>query len=139
MSQNDILFVHVEPGDEKLDPGDWFFDTDGWWLCGQTGQEEDGRWYLVGVPTRANQSPHDEGIKFASLADVPPADIWKKYFDNKPADMQLFSSAYDEIIGRCEPGEVGHSLQVPHDDACLHLCQTNERTRTWTAADSTAA
>jgi hypothetical protein len=45
MSQNDILFVHVEPGDEKLDPGDWFFDTGGWWLCGQTGQEEDGRWY----------------------------------------------------------------------------------------------
>jgi hypothetical protein len=70
MSQNDILFVHVEPGDEKLDPGDWFFHTGGWWLCGQTGQEEDGRWYLVGVPTRANRSPHDESIKFASLADV---------------------------------------------------------------------
>jgi hypothetical protein len=29
MSQNDILFVHVEPGDEKLDPGDWFFHTGG--------------------------------------------------------------------------------------------------------------
>jgi hypothetical protein len=70
MSQNDILFVHVEPGDEKLDPGDWFFDTGGWWLCGQTGQEENGRWYLVGVPTRANRSPHDESIKFASF--TPP-------------------------------------------------------------------
>ena len=26
----------------------------------------------------------------------------------------------DKIVGRCEPAEIGHSLQVPHDDAWFH-------------------
>jgi len=29
----------------------------------------------------------------------------------------------DKIIGSCEPGEVGHSLQVPDDDAWFHTHQ----------------
>jgi hypothetical protein len=26
----------------------------------------------------------------------------------------------DKIVGRCEAGEVGYSLQIPHDDAWFH-------------------
>jgi hypothetical protein len=42
------------------------------------------------------------------------------------AAMRLLSLAdfyvkrADKIVGGPEPGEVGHSLQVPHDDAWLH-------------------
>src|SRR4030095_9488640 len=38
----------------------------------------------------------------------------------------------DKIVCGCKPGEVGHSLQVTHDDACFHA---NGRRTAWECSD----
>jgi len=37
------------------------------------------------------------------------------------AEVSLAPESADKIVGSSEPAEVGHSLQVPDDDAWLHL------------------
>ena len=37
----------------------------------------------------------------------------------------------DKIVGGCEPGKVGHSLQVPHDDAWFHDIEVRQTYSAW--------
>jgi len=49
---------------------------------------------------------------------------------NKTSDpVDLHVGLANEIVGGCEPAEVGHSLQVPDDDARFHWTEYNMRPR----------
>jgi len=48
-----------------------------------------------------------------SVVDV----LWKFVAEGRTNVRVRFP---DEIVGGCEPGEVGQSLHVPHDDATTH-------------------
>jgi hypothetical protein len=51
-------------------------------------------------------------------ADDRVVDVLWKLVANRLADFYV--GLADEIVGSCEPAEVGRSLQVPHDDAWFH-------------------
>ena len=63
---------------------------------------------VIGLPVR------DEG----SDADDRVVDVLGKLVADRLADFHV--GLADKIVGGCEPGEVGHSLQVPDDDAWFH-------------------
>src|SRR5262249_48700487 len=54
----------------------------------------------------------------SSDADNRVVDVLRKFSADRLAD--LYVGLADEIVGGREPAEVGHGLQVPHDDAWLH-------------------
>ena len=51
-------------------------------------------------------------------ADDRVVDVLRKFVANRLAHFHV--GLADEVVGRREPAEVGHSLQVPHDDGWFH-------------------
>src|SRR5262245_2531177 len=56
----------------------------------------------------------DEG----SDADDRVVDVLREFVADGLADFHV--GLADKVVGGCEPAEVGHSLQVPDDDARFH-------------------
>src|SRR5262249_53460835 len=65
----------------------------------------------------------DEG----SDADDRVVGVLRKLIADGLADFHVRLA--DKIVGRREPAEVGHSLQVPDDDARFHWTEYNMRPR----------
>jgi hypothetical protein len=54
----------------------------------------------------------------SSDADNRVVDVLRELVPDRLADLHV--GLADKIVGGREPGEVGHGLQVPDDDAWLH-------------------
>jgi hypothetical protein len=63
----------------------------------------------------------DEGTD----ADDRVVDVLRKFFSDRLADLHV--GLANEIVGGREPAEVGHSLQVPDDDARFHADRISAR------------
>src|SRR5262249_49490347 len=72
---------------------------------------------MVGLAVR------DEGAD----ADDRVVDVLRKLVADRLPDLHV--GLANEIVGRCEPAQVGHSLQVPDDDARCHWTEYNMRPR----------
>ena len=64
---------------------------------------------VIGLPVRNEGSDADDRV----------VDVLRKLVADRLADFHV--GLADKIVGGCEPGEVGHSLQVPDDDAWFHV------------------
>ena len=65
----------------------------------------------------------DEGAD----ADNRVVDVLREFVADRLADFYV--GLADEIVGGCEPGEVGHSLEVPDDDTWFHWIEYDIRPR----------
>jgi hypothetical protein len=63
---------------------------------------------VVGLAVRDERSDADDRV----------VDVLRELVADRLADLHVGFA--DEIVGGREPGEVGHGLQVPDDDAWLH-------------------
>jgi hypothetical protein len=80
---------------------------------------------LVGVepldrgPMTDQSQPNDRAPSaHKSSADDRMVDVLRKFVPDRLADFRV--GLADKIVGGCEPAQVGHSLQVPDDDARFH-------------------
>jgi hypothetical protein len=64
---------------------------------------------MIGLPVRNERSDADDRV----------VDVLWKFFADRLADLDV--GLADKVVGGCEPAEVGHSLQVPDDDAWFHI------------------
>src|SRR5215468_81511 len=53
-----------------------------------------------------------------AMQTIRVVDVLREFVANGLADFQV--GLADKVMGGCEPAEVGHSLQVPDDDAWFH-------------------
>jgi len=66
----------------------------------------------------SNGGERDEG----SDADDRVVNVLRKLVADGLADFHVGFA--DEIVGGCKPGQVGHSLQVPDDEAWFHASRS---------------
>jgi hypothetical protein len=88
--------------------------------------------YLRSVPVDNDKFVRMVGIMSKFLSSTysmayPPFDIWKEFFDAKPADMKLFSSAYvDEAIAGWLPTFLARMAIVQPINAEIQAKQASE-------------
>jgi len=63
---------------------------------------------VIHLPARDERSDADDRV----------VDVLGKLVADRLADFYV--GLADEIVGGCEPGQIGHGFQVPDDDAWFH-------------------